>query len=112
MSVNIRYGITLATLIISVIILSYIIEKIAKYFRINLYSLSFDEGSHNYILEISSEQSIDYLKNSEHIIQYVYSRKSSIRHYRLVSNNYDDLQPILKLCENDSRVLDVEINRP
>ncbi len=112
MSVDVKYGITLALLIVMVILSSYLIEQIANHFKVNIYSMSFDEGRHNYILEVSSNESIEFLKNSKYIIQYVFNVKSDERHYRLVSNNANDLIEVLELCEADGRVLSIEFNRP
>lgn len=43
MSVDYKYGLTLAGLIVAIIISSDLIEKIADYFKVDIFSLSFDE---------------------------------------------------------------------
>jgi len=108
-SVNLEMGIFLALLINIVILASYIVEIIARKFDFHIFSLSFDEGTTNNIIEIQSSSRIDYLHDSEFLLQYVSDKESSEFHYRLASKSKKDIENIRKSVDQNKSVSNIEV---
>lgn len=109
MAAKIEYGIMLAGVINLVILMSYLIEKITKRFNLHMYSLSFDEGNSFDILEVTSSAELSPLSESQFLLQYVYDKKASTRHYRLASRNSNrELDSLRECVENDDSILLIE----
>lgn len=109
MSVNPTYGIFLAAIINLVILASYFFEIIAKKFGFHVFSMSFDEGNSNNIIEIQSSEEISVLHKSKFLLQYVHDKKSSEYHYRLASKSRNDIERIRQEAEASEEVLNVEV---
>jgi hypothetical protein len=108
-SVNPQMGILLAVLINVVILISYIVEMAARKFDFHIFSLSFDEGNANNIIEIQSSSAIESLHDSRFLLQYVSDKKSSEFHYRLASKSKKDVENIRKSVDNNKSVTNIEV---
>lgn len=108
MAVKIEYGILLATVINGVILLSYLLEKLAKHFGYHLYSLSFDEGNAFHTLEVTSSCDLPQLSSNQLLLQYVYEKADNTRHYRLASRNNNELDELRETLEQNDDVLHIE----
>lgn len=109
MSVDIRYGLLLAGMINLTILGSYLFEIVAKKFNIHIFSLSFDEGNSNNIIEIQSSGPIQALHDSAFLLQYANDATSKEFHYRLASKNRNDIENIRKMSEADKTVNNIEV---
>jgi large-conductance mechanosensitive channel len=109
MSVNIKFGLLLAVVINFTILASYIFEIIARFFNINIFSLSFEEGNSNNIIEIQANQEIDLLHDSKLLLQYVSDKKSKDFHYRLASKSREDIERIRREISQHEGVLNIEV---
>jgi len=109
MSVNVKYGLLLVGVIDFAIIASYIFEILARKFNIHIFSLSFDEGNSNNIIEIQSNQEIESLHNNELLLQYVTNKNAQDFHYRLASRSREDIEKIRKEVSRLEGVLNVEV---
>jgi hypothetical protein len=109
MSVHLKYGLLLMAVINSTIFASYIFEIIARKFDFHIFSLSFEEGNSNNIIEIQSNKEFDVLQSSKFLLQYVTDKKSQEFHYRLASNSRQDVENIRKQVEQQEGVLNIEI---
>jgi len=109
MSVDIRYGLILAGMINLTILGSYFFEMIARKFNIHIFSLSFDEGNSNHIIEIQSSKPIQSLHDNMFLLQYANDAISNEFHYRLASKNRDDIEKIRKLSEANEAVNNIEV---
>lgn len=109
MSVNLGLGLLLVAVINFVILASYIFEITAKFLDINIFSLSFEEGNSNNIIEIQSNQEIDLLHNSKYLLQYVSDKKSQDFHYRLASKSRKDIEKIKAQIDQHEGVLNIEV---
>ena len=94
MSVNVKYGLILVMVIDFTIVASYIFEVLAKMLNIHIFSLSFDEGNSNNIIEIQAKREIESLLNNELLLQYVSDTDKQNYHYRLASRSRQDIEKI------------------
>jgi len=108
-SVNPMMGIMLVVLINLVILGSYIVEMVARKFGFHIFSLSFDEGNTNNIIEIQSSSAIESLHDSKFLLQYVSDKKSSEFHYRLASKSQKDIENIRKHVDQIKSVSNIEV---
>jgi hypothetical protein len=108
MGVKIEYGILLAVVINGVILLSFLMEKLARRYGYQLYSLSFDEGNAFHTLEVTSSCDLPQLANNRLLLQYVYQKADNTRHYRLASRNYNELDGLRQELEQNDGVVHLE----
>ena len=108
MAVKVEYGVLLATIINTVILASYLLEKIARHYGFHVYSLSFDEGNSFHILEVTSKCELPQLGRSKFLLQYVYQQSDNTRHYRLASRNSYELDALRESLEESDGVLHLE----
>jgi hypothetical protein len=109
MSVDIRIGLLLAGVVNGTILASYIAEIIARKFNIHIFSLSFDEGNANNIIEIQSSQAINELHCNKSLLQYVNDKKSGEFHYRLASKSREDIEKIRIEAEKNKGIDNIEV---
>jgi len=88
---------------------SYIFEIVARKFDLHIFSLSFDEGNSNNIIEIQSNKELDVLHDSKLLLQYVTDKKSQEFHYRLASKSRQDVEEIRKQVEQQEGILNIEV---
>jgi len=109
MAARLEYGVMLTVVINTVIVGSYIMEKLAAKYGYSVYSLSFDEGNSFDILEITSNSEVPELSQSEFLLQYVHDKSTNTRHYRLAARNTDkELDLIRSNVEEKDSVLHIE----
>ena len=108
-SVNVKWGLLLVLVVDFAILASYIFEIIARKFDLHIFSLSFDEGNSNNIIEIQSSNKINHLHESKFLLQYVSHKTSNEFHYRLASKSKIDIENIRKKIENNEYVQNIEI---
>ena len=109
MSVNVKYGIILVMVIDFTIIASYIFEILAKKLNIHIFSLSFDEGNSNNIIEIQANREIDFLHKNELLLQFIADNDQDIYHYRLASRSREDIERIrLEIAQLDG-IANIEV---
>ena len=109
MSVNLELGLLLVAVINFVILASYIFEILARRFDLHIFSLSFDEGNSNHIIEIQANQEIESLQNNKFLLQYVADKKSQDFHYRLASRSREDIERIRREINQHKGVLNIEV---
>lgn len=109
MAVNAKYGVLLAATVNIVIILSYIVEALGNLFGFPTYSLSFEEGNSQNILEITASDNIPFLDDNKFLLQYVNNKTSGEIHYRLSSKSRKDMEKIRIACDNNINILDIEM---
>jgi len=109
MSVNVNYGLTLAAVVDFTILASYIFEVVARKLDLHIFSLSFDEGNSNNIIEITASQEINELHNNKYLLQYVCDKKSQEFHYRLAAKSRKDIEIIRREVNQQEEVLNIEI---
>ena len=109
MSVNIKFGLLLAVVINFTIFASYIFEVVARRFDFQIFTLSFEEGNSNNIIEIQANQEIEALHDSKFLLQYVSDKKSKDFHYRLASKSREDMEKIRFSSEDNENILGIEL---
>ena len=109
MSVDVKYGIILVLVIDATIIASYFFEIMAKKYNIHIFSLSFDEGNSNNIIEIVADREIDFLLKNELLLQYVTDSNSQAFHYRLASRSRMDIDEIRSKVSQIDGVSNIDV---
>jgi len=109
MSVDTKFGILLALVINFTIFASYLFEIVARRFDFHIFTLSFEEGNSNNIIEIQANQEIDLLHDSKLLLQYVTDKKSKDFHYRLASKSREDIERIRREISQHQGVLNIEV---
>ena len=109
MAVNAKYGILLAATVNIVIILSYLVEVLGNLFGFPTYSLSFEEGNSQNILEITASDNIPFLDDNKFLLQYVNNKTSGEVHYRLSSKSRKDIERIRSEVDQHKGVLNIEV---
>ena len=109
MSVNLIIGVMLVVVINSIIALSYLIEKVMRYFNVNVFSLSFEEGVEKSTLEVTSRERILALDDSEFLLQVVESIDNNIVHYRIASRDKNVITNIRNSLQENPSVLEIEL---
>jgi len=109
MSVDIKFGLLLALVINFTIFASYLFEIVARRFDFHIFTLSFEEGNSNNIIEIQANQEIDLLHDSKLLLQYVTDKKSKDFHYRLASKSREDIERIRREISQHQGVLNIEV---
>lgn len=109
MSVDVLYGLLLVAFIDFTILASYIFEVVAKRYDLHIFSLSFDEGDSNNIIEIQADQQIDTLHDNKCLLQYVTDKKTQDFHYRLASKSRKDIERIRREVDQHKGVLNIEV---
>ena len=95
-----KHGIALAKKITLGIILTIIISGIilfvklfSKFFegKINLFSLSFDEGIKQNTIDVESKENLETLENDKLLKNYYYNKIEKIHNYRISSINEKEI---------------------
>ena len=78
-------------------------------FNLHIFSISFEEGNVNNIIEIQANQEINVLKKNKFLLQSVVDKKSQEFHYRLASRSRDDIEKIRTEIEQNQGVTNIEV---
>ena len=82
---------------------------LGKKFGFHTYSLSFDEGNSQNIIEISASDHIPFLDNNKFLLQYTNNKSSGEIHYRLASKSREDIEKIRLSSEGSGNILSIEL---
>ena len=89
-----------------------LVDKLNLYLKKNgkgLFSISFDDGILNNVIEISSSTSIQSLFENELLTQYYYDNNTKRYNYKLSSNIKKDIQKIEKNCKHKESIISIDI---
>ena len=102
-SVRTKWAIQLVVCTIIVIFLVKFLQKLSNKFGRSFYNMSFSEGNISNSLEVSSKEKIDFIENSEFLINSFSDPNAKNYTYRLSFNDKDSLQEFKnKLNDNKS----------
>ena len=102
-SVRTKWAIQLVVCTIIVIFLVKFLQKFSNKFGRSFYNMSFSEGNISNSLEVSSKEKIDFIENSEFLINSFSDPNAKNYTYRLSFNDKDSLQEFKnKLNDNKS----------
>ncbi len=113
MAVDIRWGLILTFIIVALIVFGALLEQIMLKYKINIFAFSFDESHAINIIEVSSNERIELLEDSNILIQkLILNVPSKEYHYKLASRNKNEVVSLERtLRENDQvHSLDVRYN--
>jgi len=74
-----------------------------------LFSISFDDGILNNIIEISSSVPIEDLSDSKLLAQYYFDKNEKKYNYKLSSNIKEDIQNIEKNYQHNESIISIDI---
>ena len=102
-SVRTKWAIQLVVCTIVVIFLVKFLQNLSNKFGRSFYNMSFSEGNISNSLEVSSKEKIDFIENSEFLINSFSDPNAKNYTYRLSFNDKDSLQEFKnKLNDNKS----------
>ena len=113
MAVDIRWGLVLTFIIVSIIVIGAFLEELMRKYKINIFAFSFDESHAINILEVSSNEKIELLEDSSILIQkLILNVPSKEYHYKLASRNRHEVESLEKMLRENNKVhsLDVRYN--
>lgn len=113
MAVDIRWGLILTFIIVSIIVIGAFLEQLMRKYKINIFAFSFDESHAINILEVSSNEKIELLEDSSILIQkLILNVPSKEYHYKLASRNRHEVESLERMLREDNKVhsLDVRYN--
>ena len=113
MAVDIRWGLVLTFIIVSIIVIGAFLEELMRKYKINIFAFSFDESHAINILEVSSNEKIELLEDSSILIQkLILNVPSKEHHYKLASRNRHEVESLERMLREDNKVhsLDVRYN--
>lgn len=109
-NVKYQWAVSLVVVIIFIIIFVKLLQFIFKKFNKSFYSISFNEGTSQHLIEIYSSESIDLLKNHDNLKVYL-SRPANKEHiYKLAFANKQSLLTLSKEIEKINSVTKIDIN--
>ncbi len=113
MAVDIRWGLVLTFIIVSIIVIGAFLEELMRKYKINIFAFSFDESHAINIIEVSSNEKIELLEDSSILIQkLILNVPSKEHHYKLASRNRHEVESLEKILRENNKVhsLDVRYN--
>lgn len=106
-AVNMKWGIFLLSSVVSVLIFSFIIEKGLKKFKSNFFSLSFDDSHLSNLLEVQSNEPIDFLENQkELLLSSITNENGKLKYYYKIENKKKN--EILELRSKIQKIDNIE----
>ena len=106
-AVNMKWGIFLLASVVSVLFLSFIIEKGLKKFKSNFFSLSFDDSHLSNLLEVQSSKPIDFLENNkELLISNITNENGNLKYYYKIENK--NKNEVLELRSKIQKIDNIE----
>lgn len=108
-AVNYKFSILLTIIIVFVL---YVFSSLQAYYKKKgkvFFSNSYDEGSPNNILEVSSKSKIELLENNECLDSFYFSKEEQVYNYKIVSEDKTILNNIKKKIEENSDINSIDI---
>jgi hypothetical protein len=113
MAVDIRWGLILTFIIVALIVFGALLEQIMLKYKINIFAFSFDESHAINIIEVSSNERIELLEDSNILIQkLILNVPSKEYHYKLASRNKNEVVSLERTLRESDQIhsLDVRYN--
>ena len=109
MSVNLKLGILMTVVTVSVILGAKMFENISKKRGKNLFSLSFDEGANVNIMEVKSSTPIKVLEDSKNLVQSFTTKDPSSYNYRLIFSDKNEINILKKEIQGNNDIESIEV---
>ena len=108
-AVNYKFSVLLTLIIIFVLFIFTIIQKKFKKKGSSFFVNSYDEGSPSNVLEIKSQNKIDYLETNKNLESYYFSKENNYYNYRLLINDRAELEEVKNKLEKNSDINFIDI---
>jgi len=102
-------GIILAVIICGIILSVKIFENLFNN-KMNLFSLSFDEGVEQNTLDIQSKTSLEALEKSKLLKNYYFNNLEKTHNYRISSIDEKEVIDLKEKVKNDQNIISIDIN--
>ena len=103
--VSIKLAFLLLLIVLATILGMEIAQKIMKYFKYEVYQLSFNEGIATNVLEVSTSKKNQLIQNNLNLVESFYSKSDSQYWYKLVFKTKDDLNKFLLEVSKDENTI-------
>ena len=103
--VSAKLAFLLLAIVLATILGVEIFQRILKYFKFELYQLSFNEGIATNVLEISTRKKNILIQDSLNLVESFYSKSDNQYWYKLVFKSKDDLSKFLQEISEDENTI-------
>ena len=103
--VSAKLALLLLAIVLATILGVEIFQRILKYFKFELYQLSFNEGIATNVLEISTRKKNILIQDSLNLVESFYSKSDNQYWYKLVFKSKDDLSKFLQEISEDENTI-------
>ena len=103
--VSAKLAFLLLAIVLATILGVEIFQRILKYFKLELYQLSFNEGIATNVLEISTRKKNILIQDSLNLVESFYSKSDNQYWYKLVFKTKDDLSKFLQEISEDENTI-------
>ena len=103
--VSAKLAFLLLAIVLATILGVEISQRILKYFKFELYQLSFNEGIATNVLEISTRKKNILIQDSLNLVESFYSKSDNQYWYKLVFKTKDDLSKFLQEISEDENTI-------
>ncbi len=103
--VSAKLALLLLTIVLVTILGVEIFQRVLKYFKFELYQLSFNEGIATNVLEVSTRQKNILIQDSLNLVESFYSKSDNQYWYKLVFKTKDDLNKLLQEISEDENTI-------
>ena len=108
-SVNIKLGVLMTAVVVSVILVARLLEDISKKRGKKLFSLSFEEGSTVHILEVKALMAIEILEENKNLAQSFLTKKPTSYNYRLIFSDKNEINNLKKSIQENKDIESIEV---
>ncbi len=103
--VNIKLAFLLLLIVLGTVLGVELAQKLMKYFRYEVYQLSFNEGIATNVLEVSTSKKNLSIQDSLNLVESFYSKSDNQYFYKLVFKTKDDLNKFLQKISEDENTI-------
>ena len=103
--VNIKLAFLLLLIVLGTVLGVELAQKLMKYFRYEVYQLSFNEGIATNVLEVSTSKKNLSIQDSLNLVESFYSKSDNQYFYKLVFKTKDELNKFLQKISEDENTI-------
>ena len=103
--VTIKLAFLLLLIVLGTVLGVELVQKLMKYFKYEVYQLSFNEGIATNVLEVSTSKKNLSIQDSLNLVESFYSKSDNQYFYKLVFKTKDELNKFLQTISEDENTI-------
>ena len=108
-SVRTKWAVQLIICSLIIIVLTKFLQSVFKKFNKNFYSLSFNEGNINNVLEIVSKKKLDLIEKNDNLINYFVDTDTGEYSYKLTFSDKKSLEQTRDLLDTEKNITKINV---